>query len=55
VGYRWYPAEQDAIFVTAWGGFGAMTPPLWREESGTQSFQPFILFPFGSVHLGVEL
>lgn len=54
-GYRFYPGQQDAFFVTGWAGFGVMTPPLSREGTGPQSFQPFILFPFGSVHVGVEL
>jgi hypothetical protein len=55
LGYRWYPGQQDVFFATAWAGFGVMTPPILQEGVGPQTYRPFILFPFGSVHLGVEL
>lgn len=55
VGYRWFPGEQRHVFLSAWAGLGVLTPPLALEQSGPETFQPQVLFPFGSVHLGFEI
>ncbi|HEY8207721.1 MAG TPA: hypothetical protein VIG99_09590 [Myxococcaceae bacterium] len=55
LGYRWYPGPQRHVFVSIWGGMGVLSPPLAVEQSGPDTFQPHVLFPFGSVHVGFEL
>lgn len=55
LGYRWYPGDQRHAFVSIWAGMGVLSPPLAVEHVGPETFQPHVLFPFGSVHLGYEI
>ncbi|HZN93425.1 MAG TPA: hypothetical protein VFB81_12010 [Myxococcales bacterium] len=55
LGYRWFPGGQRHLFVAIWAGMGVLSPPLAVENAGPDTFQPHLLFPFGSVHVGYEI
>jgi len=54
VGYRWFPLGPH-FFATIWAGLGIPSPGFAESHSGPNTFDEYRIYPFGSIHLGVEM